>query len=89
MHFIRKSRSVASDIQKLVSSTSSTTARCFQMLATREDQAIKAIEPECVVAAVCRGYVAYVVGVDFESDTIEKWQKDPEKRDLADLGFRW
>jgi len=25
-------------------------------------------------------YVAYVVGVDFESDTIEKWQKDPEKR---------
>lgn len=29
--------------------------------------------------------MAYVVGVDFESDTIEKWQKDPEKRDLADL----
>ena len=50
-------------------------------------QATKAIEPECVVASVCRGYVAYVVGVDFESDTIEKWQKDPEKRDLADLGF--
>ena len=31
--------------------------------------------------------MAYVVGVDFESDTIEKWQKDPEKRNLADLGF--
>ena len=28
--------------------------------------------------------MAYVVGVDFESDTIEKWQKDPEKCDLAD-----
>lgn len=30
------------------------------------------------------GRVAYMMGVQFESDTIEKWQKDPEKRLLAE-----
>ena len=29
------------------------------------------------------GQVAHLMGVQFESDTVEKWQKDPEKRRWA------
>eukprot|EP00438_Fugacium_kawagutii_P030457 Skav210854 [mRNA] locus=scaffold2829:230778:236446:- [translate_table: standard] len=37
-------------------------------------------------AAVGRGRIASLMGVTFESDTVERWQKDPEKRSLEGDG---